>query len=295
MLAGEFHERAGVDAAGRLLGGAVLPTAVIAANDLVAVGLIDRLEQDGVRIPEDVSVIGYDNTFIAGLAHVQLTTINQPRREMGVEAFTLVLERTAGRSERVTRVHEPTLVVRSTTGPPPSMRLLLGALAIVALVPGWRGSPAPPEPLRVTVSAHGVATAIPLRDGRVLTVAHVLDGARFVLVDGRPARVVRVDRRLDLAELAVPGLVAPTVRTVDSGTEAVVRVLRDGEPVTLSAPVRRRVTASIAGHSRPALELAATVEAGDSGAPVLDARGRVLGIVFARGSRGAWAVALTPG
>ena len=119
VLAGEFHERAGVDAAGRLLGGAVLPTAIIAANDLVAVGLIDRLEQDGVRIPEDVSVIGYDNTFIAGLAHVQLTTINQPRREMGVEAFALLLERTAGRSERVTRVHEPTLVVRSTTGPPP--------------------------------------------------------------------------------------------------------------------------------------------------------------------------------
>ncbi len=178
---------------------------------------------------------------------------------------------------------------------PPRRLAAVLALALVALVPIWRGSPAPPEPLRVTVSAHGVATAIPLRDGRVLTVAHVLDGARFVLVDGRPARVVRVDRRLDLAELAVPGLVAPTVRTVDSGTEAVVRVLRDGEPVTLSAPVRRRVTASIAGHSRPALELAATVEAGDSGAPVLDAQGRVLGIVFARGSRGAWAVALTPG
>ena len=96
VLAGEFHERAGVDAAGRLLRGAALPTAIIAANDLVAVGLIDRLEQDGVRIPEDVSVIGYDNTFIAGLAHVQLTTINQPRREMGVEAFALLLERTDG-------------------------------------------------------------------------------------------------------------------------------------------------------------------------------------------------------
>jgi len=118
VLAGEFHERAGVDAAGRLLGGAVLPTAIIAANDLVAVGLIDRLEQDGVRIPEDVSVIGYDNTFIAGLAHVQLTTINQPRRDMGADAFALVMERAAGRTARTSRVHKPTLVVRATTGPP---------------------------------------------------------------------------------------------------------------------------------------------------------------------------------
>ena len=106
---------------------------------------------------------------------------------------------------------------------------------------------------------------------------------------------MRVDRRLDLAELAVPGLDAPPVRTGGGGGEAVVRVLRDGEAVTLSAPVRRRVTASIAGHSRPALELAATVEPGDSGAPVLDAQGRVLGIVFARGSRGAWAVAVSSG
>lgn len=119
VVAGEFTEGAGVEAAARLLRGKRLPTAVIAANDLVALGLIDRLEEDGVRIPEDVSVIGYDNTFVAGLAHIQLTTINQPRREMGGEAFQLLLERAGGRAERVTRVHRPTLVVRSTTGAPP--------------------------------------------------------------------------------------------------------------------------------------------------------------------------------
>lgn len=119
VLAGEFTEGAGAGAAARMLGAKPLPTAVIAANDLVAVGLIDRLEQAGLRVPEDVSVIGYDNTFVAGLAHIQLTTINQPRRDMGTEAFALLLERAEGRTDRVTRVHEPTLVVRSTTAPPP--------------------------------------------------------------------------------------------------------------------------------------------------------------------------------
>jgi DNA-binding LacI/PurR family transcriptional regulator len=117
VLSGEFTEEAGVGAAERLLREPALPTAVVTPNDLVAVGLIDRLEQDGVRIPEDVSVIGYDNTFVAALNHISLTTINQPRREMGRDAFQLLLERADGRTDRVMRIHEPQLVVRTTTGP----------------------------------------------------------------------------------------------------------------------------------------------------------------------------------
>jgi DNA-binding LacI/PurR family transcriptional regulator len=118
VITADFTEEAGVAAGDKLLRGATLPTAVFAANDLVAIGLIDRLEQAGVRIPEDVSVVGYDNTFVAGLNHIRLTTVNQPRQEMGKEALALVLERVRGRTTRAVRLHEPTLVVRSTTAPP---------------------------------------------------------------------------------------------------------------------------------------------------------------------------------
>jgi DNA-binding LacI/PurR family transcriptional regulator len=118
VLAGDFTEDAGVRAAERLLKAGTLPTAVFAANDLVAVGLIDRLEQDGVRVPDDVSVVGYDNTFVAALNHIRLTTVNQPRHEMGREALQLLLERTAGRTVRTIRLHEPRIVVRSTTSAP---------------------------------------------------------------------------------------------------------------------------------------------------------------------------------
>jgi DNA-binding LacI/PurR family transcriptional regulator len=118
VIPGEFTEDAGTAAAERLLSGGQLPTAVFAANDLVAVGLIDRLEQDGVSIPDDVSVVGYDNTFVAALNHIRLTTVNQPRHEMGREALALVLERLDGRTSRATRLHEPTIVVRSTTAAP---------------------------------------------------------------------------------------------------------------------------------------------------------------------------------
>jgi DNA-binding LacI/PurR family transcriptional regulator len=118
VLRGEFTEDAGARAAEELLHSDRMPTAVFAANDLVAIGLIDRLDQDGVQVPGDVSIVGFDNTFVAGLSPLRLTTIDQPRDEMGREALQLVLERANGRTRGATRLHAPELVVRATTGPP---------------------------------------------------------------------------------------------------------------------------------------------------------------------------------
>jgi DNA-binding LacI/PurR family transcriptional regulator len=115
-VAGAFSHEAGQEGAREILSMARLPTAVLAANDLVAVGAMGVFQSQGLRVPDDVSVVGYDDSQIARLDLVQLTSIRQPVDEFGDEAIALLVDRVAKpHAGRAVRRLETTLVHRRTT------------------------------------------------------------------------------------------------------------------------------------------------------------------------------------
>jgi DNA-binding LacI/PurR family transcriptional regulator len=119
VVAGDHSEESGMRAARTLLDADTLPTAVVAFNDRSAVGLLDGLVRAGVDVPGVVSVIGYDDSPLARLAHVDLTTVSQNTRRLTEHAVAAVVERLdGGRTEHREVVLPPHLVVRGTTGPP---------------------------------------------------------------------------------------------------------------------------------------------------------------------------------
>jgi LacI family transcriptional regulator len=109
-----------------LAGGAALldlpqpPTAVFAASDEAALGVIEAARGRGLRIPEDLSVVGFDDTPVARLAAPPLTTVRQPLREMGAVAVRTALRLAAGEPVDSHHVELATeLVVRHSTARPP--------------------------------------------------------------------------------------------------------------------------------------------------------------------------------
>lgn len=91
-------------------------TAVFAANDLMALGIMKAFIEFGIIIPNDVSIMGYDDLSVSELAAVPLTTVRQPQYEMGVAAMSRLVQRMKGNVGAVERkVYKPELVVRNST------------------------------------------------------------------------------------------------------------------------------------------------------------------------------------
>ncbi|WP_092972907.1 substrate-binding domain-containing protein [Actinopolyspora lacussalsi] len=109
----------GRDAGARLLGLRPRPTAVFCANDLLALGLLQAMFDAGVRVPEDVALVGYDDIEFAAAAAVPLTSVRQPAERMGSTAAELLLGETEGdpAHEHESVIYSPELIVRRSTLP----------------------------------------------------------------------------------------------------------------------------------------------------------------------------------
>jgi LacI family transcriptional regulator len=118
IRSGEFTYQTGVRGAAALLDLPEPPTAVFAGNDEIALGVVETARTRGLRVPEDLSVVGFDDTLLARVASPPLTTVRQPLREMGGVALRTALRLADGEKLESHHVELATeLVVRASTAP----------------------------------------------------------------------------------------------------------------------------------------------------------------------------------
>ena len=121
VVDGDEHVEGGARAMEVLLSERDVPSGVLCYNDLTAVGAVRGARAAGLRVPQDISIVGFDDIELASWTDPPLTTVRQPTEAMGrwaVERLIAALGRGAGGDEHVTL--EPALVVRGSSGPPPA-------------------------------------------------------------------------------------------------------------------------------------------------------------------------------
>jgi LacI family transcriptional regulator len=117
---GNFKQDSGRELTRQLLDLSPPPTALFCTNNLMTVGALQTLGERGVRIPADLSLVGYDDMEWWTLTHPPLTTVGQPVYDLGREAMRLLLAQIEGSSRRPERVIlKPELLTRESCGPPP--------------------------------------------------------------------------------------------------------------------------------------------------------------------------------
>ncbi|MEX3010221.1 LacI family DNA-binding transcriptional regulator [Hoeflea sp. TYP-13] len=115
---GDYSIRSGQECCRQLFDSDNPPTALFVANDEMAFGAIGELRRRGLRVPQDVSVVGFDDLFISESYSPPLTTISQPRVEIGQTAMTMLLDIIGARLTEPKTIEMPTkLILRDSTGP----------------------------------------------------------------------------------------------------------------------------------------------------------------------------------
>lgn len=119
IVTGYLTQESGYEAAHRLLEQESCPTAIVASNDLMAIGAISAAQERGLVVGQDISITGFDNIPPAAHSHPPLTTVEQPVYDIGVTICRMLCQIIKG-EEPIERqvVLEPKLVMRGSTGPP---------------------------------------------------------------------------------------------------------------------------------------------------------------------------------
>ncbi|MGO4382292.1 LacI family DNA-binding transcriptional regulator [Pseudoduganella sp. RAF53_2] len=121
MVNGAFAQSGGFSATEKLLALEPRPTAIFAANDEMAFGAMDAINSKGLKVPADISVIGFDDIPTSSYVFPTLTTMRQPFKDMAVRAVSEVVALIEGREPAAARIAFPVeLVVRNSTGPAPA-------------------------------------------------------------------------------------------------------------------------------------------------------------------------------
>jgi DNA-binding LacI/PurR family transcriptional regulator len=118
IAVGDMRVDGGRSAMEKLLSQNPRPTAVLASNDLMAVGALQAAHAATIRVPKELSIIGFDDLPIASMVHPTLSTIRHPRREVAARAFDTLRKMLQGEEITTSAPLQPHLVVRNSTAPP---------------------------------------------------------------------------------------------------------------------------------------------------------------------------------
>ena len=115
IVNGAYNKEKAQEAMSKLISEEPRPTAIFAASDLMAFGAIMRALREDVRVPEDISIVGFDNSPIAVLGHVTITTVNQPLADMGTIATCAIIDLIEGKIKQPFRQVLPTTLIMGSS------------------------------------------------------------------------------------------------------------------------------------------------------------------------------------